>query len=342
MKILYAIQGTGNGHLSRARDIIPILKEYGDLDILVSGIQSDVNLPFQIKYRFRGLSFIFGKSGGVDILRTIFSIRPWTTLKEISSLPVHEYDIIINDFEPISAWACKFKKKNCIALSHQAALRSPNTPKPQKFDPLGKIILKIYAPANRYYGFHFKPYNDFIFTPIIRSEIRKLIPKMKGYYLVYLPAYDDNRIVTFLNKIPDVRWIVFSKHNKISFQHKNVSVQPIENDKFVENLANCNGVLCGAGFETPAEALYLGKKLLVIPMKTQYEQHCNAKALEDLGIPVLLSLTSKYISFVANWIKNGTQKRIDFPDTTKEIIEIILSQNIHKNLSSEKIEDDKN
>jgi UDP:flavonoid glycosyltransferase YjiC (YdhE family) len=30
MKILYAIQGTGNGHVSRAREIIPIPKKYGE------------------------------------------------------------------------------------------------------------------------------------------------------------------------------------------------------------------------------------------------------------------------------------------------------------------------
>ena len=61
MKILYAIQGTGNGHLSRARDIIPILQKNGELDILVSGIQTDVALPYPVKYKFKGLSFIFGK-----------------------------------------------------------------------------------------------------------------------------------------------------------------------------------------------------------------------------------------------------------------------------------------
>ena len=49
MKILYAIQGTGNGHLSRARDIIPVLQQKGELDILVSGIQADVDLPYPVK-----------------------------------------------------------------------------------------------------------------------------------------------------------------------------------------------------------------------------------------------------------------------------------------------------
>ncbi|HXU28204.1 MAG TPA: glycosyl transferase, partial [Bacteroidia bacterium] len=70
MKILYAIQGTGNGHLSRAMEIIPAFMKRGDVDILLSGIQVDLTLPFPVKYRLNGLSFIFGKSGGVDFFRT--------------------------------------------------------------------------------------------------------------------------------------------------------------------------------------------------------------------------------------------------------------------------------
>ncbi len=70
MKILYAIQGTGNGHISRARDIIPILARKGELDILISGTEADVELPFSVKYKFKGLSFVFGKKGGVDLMAT--------------------------------------------------------------------------------------------------------------------------------------------------------------------------------------------------------------------------------------------------------------------------------
>ena len=70
MRILYAIQGTGNGHLSRAMDIIPCLMKHAEVHILVSGIQGDLVLPYQLSYKMRGLSFIFGKSGGVDIWKT--------------------------------------------------------------------------------------------------------------------------------------------------------------------------------------------------------------------------------------------------------------------------------
>ena len=67
MKILYAVQGTGNGHLSRAMDVVPCLRNFGEVDVLVSGIQADLVLPFEVKYRLHSLSFIFRKSGRVDL-----------------------------------------------------------------------------------------------------------------------------------------------------------------------------------------------------------------------------------------------------------------------------------
>lgn len=59
MKILYAIQGTGNGHICRAKEIIPYLQKHGELDILISGIQSEVDLPFKVKYLFKGIGMLF-------------------------------------------------------------------------------------------------------------------------------------------------------------------------------------------------------------------------------------------------------------------------------------------
>ena len=69
----------------RALDIIPILKELGEVDVLVSGIQADIQLPFEVKYRLHGLSFIFGKSGGVDLWRTFLSSTVRKFVQEINS-----------------------------------------------------------------------------------------------------------------------------------------------------------------------------------------------------------------------------------------------------------------
>ncbi len=65
MKILYAIQGTGNGHISRAREIVPLLQQYGELDLLVSGTEAEVSLAQPLKYKYHGISFVFGSMVGL-------------------------------------------------------------------------------------------------------------------------------------------------------------------------------------------------------------------------------------------------------------------------------------
>lgn len=326
MKILYAVQGTGNGHLCRAIDIIPCLQEYGQVDVLISGIQADIVLPFEVKYRYHGLSFIFGKSGGVDLWKTFMSSTVRKFVKEVNSVPVEEYDLVINDFEPISAWGCYFKEKSCIGLSHQIGAFDASSPKPEESDMLGKFIMKNYAPANISYGFHFKSYASHIFTPVIRQSVRQLDPKDLGHYTVYLPSYDDSHLLKHLSRFPDVKWEVFSKHNKKPFRMKNVSINPINSDTFVQSMAESSGVLCGAGFETPAEALYLGKKLLVIPMKNQYEQHLNAASLEEIGVPVIKSLKKKSELDIESWLNAKSKVNVDYQDCTAEIVENIVKK----------------
>lgn len=324
MKILYAVQGTGNGHLCRALDIIPILQTLGQVDVLVSGIQADIELPFPVKYRLHGLSFIFGKSGGVDLWRTFMSSTVRRFMKEINTLPVEEYDLIINDFEPISAWACQTREIPCIGLSHQIGALHPASPKPEETDMLGKFIMKNYAPSSTSYGFHFKTYHDHIFTPVIRQSIRQLTPNDNGHYTVYLPSYDDAHLLKNLSRFPDIQWDVYSKHNKSKFTVKNVTINPIQSDTFVRSMANAAGVLCGAGFETPAEALFLEKKLLVIPMKNQYEQHLNAAALEQMGVPVIGSLKKKFDYAIEAWLNSKNKVTVDYPNKTKEIVMNII------------------
>jgi hypothetical protein len=68
---------------------------------------------------------------------------------------------------------------------------------------------------------------------------------------------------------------------------------------YYKSLASCEGLITGGGFESPAEALYLGKKLMVIPMKGQYEQQCNAAALTDMGVSVRKDLD---LSELVNWL----------------------------------------
>ncbi len=330
MKVLYAIQGTGNGHLSRAREIIPLLRNKCEVDLLVSGYQADVDLPFEVKYRLRGLSFIFGKKGGVDIWNTYIEANYKKFMEEIHTVPVGDYDFVINDFEPVSAWACYLNKVPCISFSHQCALLDKNVPKPKKKDFLGKFILKNYAPSTLKFGLHFSRYSNDIFTPVIRSEIRNIKNTNGDHYTVYLPSYNDDFISEILSLVDDgIRWQIFSKNAKQVIINKNIEIYPITNDGFIKSMASSTGVLCGAGFETPAEAMFLGKKLLVIPMQNQYEQQCNAAALKAMGIPVIKKLKEKHVDTLRDWVVSDFRIEINYPDNTAKIINLIFETYIN-------------
>lgn len=319
MKILYAIQGTGNGHVSRAREIVPLLQQHGEVDLLISGTQVDVKLSQEIKYNFHGFSFVFGKKGGVDHYKTWENMNLPQFRRDMKSIPLKDYNLILNDFEPISAWACRLQGVESVSLSHQASFKSKKVPRPKTVD-WGKLILSRYAPTTHHIGFHFDRYDDFIYKPVIRSEIRQLSPSNLGHYTVYLPAIDDKALVNVLKQIPQVRWEVFSKHTKIAYADANVFVEPINNEKFNQSMASCEGVFTGGGFEGPAEALHLGKKLLVAPMRFQYEQQCNAYALKQFGLPVIWGSNHNWVPILKNFVANPQEHQFDFPDETAAII----------------------
>ena len=334
MKILYAFQGTGNGHASRALEIIPHLQRRGEVDILASGSQYEIGLPFDIKYKLHGLGFVFGKKGGIDLISTLKDLNLKKIYKEIKTLPVKEYDLVINDFEPISAWACLFRNVPIISLSNQNALLNEKNSAYQKFR-LERLIIKYYAPAKNKFGFHFKTHSSSTFLPIIRKEIRYRNTTNKGHYTVYLPSYSDEKIVKTLSSIKDIKWQVFSKKSKEHQFFHNITILPINDDAFIRSIASSKGVICGAGFATPTEALYLRKKLLVIPMKNQYEQQCNAITLKEMGVTVVKKLSKKQLPKIEKWINSNKIVEVHYPDVTEDMLDAIILPYYNKTILPE-------
>jgi len=284
-------------------------------------------LPFDINYTSKGLSFEYDKKGGLNYLKTFRKINFFEICKEIRDFPIEKYDLVINDFECISAYAAKNKNIPCISFSHQASLLSPNAPRPKGSHFLGDTILKNYAPTPYAVGLHFKSYDNFIYTPIIRKEIRQLNPVKLNHYTVYLPAVGTHEIIKLLSQIPHIRWEVFSRTNHFTQVEKNITIRPVQNDVFIQSLNSCQGLLTSAGFESPAEALFLGKKLFVIPIQGQYEQACNAEALAQIGIPTSSFCDSNILNKLTDWINNEQKTTLNFPDITSTLLEKILYDN---------------
>lgn len=318
MKILYGIQGTGHGHISRAREIVPLLAEQADVDVIISGYNCKMNLDDVTVTRKRGISLAYDSNGGVSYLQTALSLKPIRFLRDVQTLNLDCYDLVISDYEPVTSWAAAAAKRDCIGLSHQAAFLSENSPRPEKRSAFAEGLLSHFAPCTQPVGFHFLRYDDFIEPPIIRREILELNPVSGGHITVYLPAFDHETLRTIFSEFTEVEWQIFSPLCDKAYIRGNVTVNPVGNAPFLRSIEGALGVLTSAGFETCAETMYLGKKLMVMPIRNQYEQLCNAAALQKIGIPVAHRPGSEFKKMIKQWLaESHTTTLPEIADTEK-------------------------
>lgn len=303
MKIFYAVQATGNGHVSRAIELLPYLREYGQVDVFLSGNNANLQADLAPKYTSKGLSLHYGANGGLDYAKMIKQLALKRLYDEAKALPLKAYDVVINDFEPITALAAKLQKMPSIGFGHQASFQSAFVPRPSRKRLIGEMVLKHYAPATNYVGLHFEQYDDFIYGPVIKDAIEQAVPEDHGHITVYLPHYHDQLLKQILLQLPQYRFEIFSRNMQVVVADRNLLFRPITNQAFTQSLIHCHGIITGAGFETPAEALYLGKKLMVIPIKGQYEQYCNAAALEALQVPVCTQIDDSFPAYCKEWLE---------------------------------------
>ncbi len=323
MNILYGIQGTGHGHISRAREILPKLTELADIDVLVSGYNCKMTLDDRPIIHKRGLSLAYDSKGGVSYLQTALKIQPVTFLKDIHSIDLNRYDLIISDFEPVTAWASLNKDVPAIALSHQASFLSNHSPRPKHKSLFAEQILKNFAPCKHALGFHFLRYDSFILPPVIRKEVLELEVENGKHITVYLPAFHHETLFSLFSQLKNVDWHLFSPSCSEIIERENVIVHPVGNRPFLKSMRSGMGVITSAGFETCAESMYLGKKLLVIPIKNQYEQLCNAAALKEMGVHVVKRVNKDFVRHVQEWLDNSRAV------TIKDIADIdSLAQNL--------------
>lgn len=327
MKILYSVQATGNGHISRAMELLPYLNQYGETDIFLSGANSSLALSYPVKYRSKGLSLFYTCKGNLNYVKTGLAISPIRLGKEVKDLPVEKYDLILNDFECITAMACAAKKIQSINFGHQASFYSANTPRPKEKSKIGEWILKNYARASFNIGLHFQQYDDSIFPPVIKNDINTAEPADKNFYAVYLPSYCEKIMEKYFHPLVPNRFCIFSQETSQIKKSKNITFFPIDKNLFNETLITCSGIITGAGFETPAEALKLKKKLMVIPINGQYEQLCNAAALEQIGVKKLDRLDDDFTGQFHNWVES-TPVEICYEHSTEEIIAEVMKLSI--------------
>lgn len=322
MKVLYGVQATGNGHITRARVMAPALQQAGvDVDFLFSGREPGklFNMePFGDYRCRRGLTFYMDGSR-VDQWKTVTRNAPFRLLRDIFSLDLSSYDLVITDFEPVSAWAAKLQGVPSVGIAHQYAFLHPLPD--SKSDFLLRNQVRLFAPATKMLGLHWHHFDKQIFPPLIQAPLFE-VSEIENKIVVYLPHDDLEKIGHALSIYPDYDFYIYAAVSEPQ-ELGNLHIRPFCREGFHRDLASCHGVICNSGFGLLSEAMQYGKKILSLPQKGQAEQESNAELLSYLGLGIVVeSLDSEQL---ATWLELPAVEKQSFPDLATLLAEWIAS-----------------
>lgn len=314
---MLAVQGEGRGHMTQALTLYQLLTADGyDVCCVVVGGNPDrhqadfirksipvpvvqVYSPYFVRRGDRGISL------PATLLNICYSLpRLYRSLRILHKLiTFHRPSLVFQCYEPLVAlyrMTHSFSGR-IISVGHQYVYLHENFDFPTGFAG-SKWLLKSYTRFTAVGSdliFAISMYNMapsrnpmlLVVPPMLRSEVLELKPSEEGYMLVYLVNAGYLEDIRAWSKMhPDVVIHCFTDLSRIHpdgckpGDHSSLSLHPLDAKKFLAYLSGCSVLVSTAGFETVCEARYLGKGCFVMPVEGHFEQYCNARDAEVLGV----------------------------------------------------------
>jgi uncharacterized protein (TIGR00661 family) len=298
------------GHATRSHVVIDHLLERHDVRVVASGAA------------LRHLSGVLPRVD--EIFGPTFAmgdgqIRRWQTVVQNVRLArhgipetVHQWmalvdqwrpDVVISDFEPLSGIYARWTRTPLVAVDNINMIDRCRHDKQivgrERDDFLvARAVTREMVPgATRYLVLtFFRPpiarRGTTLVPPIVRPEIARAKPEAGDHLVVY--ASGAKRQIEALRS-SGVRCLVYGMRGGPDkpVVDRNLEFRPPSNDGFVEALRTARAVVAGGGFSLMSEAVYLGKPLLSVPLRGQFEQLMNGRYLERLGYGMCVPSTSK-------------------------------------------------
>lgn len=322
MRILYGIQGTGNGHITRARVMLPALQALGaQVDCVLSGRAADAYFDMELfgRYRcYRGFTFA-NHNGAVQWGKTLWQADVAQFYRDVANVGAQDYDLVLTDFEPVTAWAAKRYGVPSVGLAHQYALRHP-LPGTQNM-PWLRWGMGLFAPARTMLGVHWDAFGADIIPPLIALNHHQHTTD-DGFVLVYLPFENPDFIRHWLKQTATQHFVVYARVKQI-FHEKNLTIKPLSRETFPMDLAACSGVICNSGFGLCSEAMVLGKKILTRAQQGQVEQLSNAKVLAQMGRATVMTQFDQ--ALLGAWLAAPAPPKAQFPHVADAVAKWLMS-----------------
>jgi uncharacterized protein (TIGR00661 family) len=300
-KILYGVAGEGFGHSSRSDLIGRRLLDCGhDVLFAASGKSlSYLSEPFTDRVNeVYGLHFIYRK-GKVHPLYTVLDNlakyrRGLRINRELFAQKIEDFepDLVISDFEPFSAWWAWRNNVPSIGIDHEHCLTTlalQNVPGWIDRVKAQVVTLGYHAFARAYVVMNFfqaplRHPKAVLVPPAVRKCVMELPVSRGSHITVYSTdsrQETKEKYLSLFGRLSPQPFYIYGFN--IEEQHDNCFFRKTSTRGFLNDLASCAGVIASAGFSLISECLYLKKRMLLAPVKGQFEQQVNAVYAQRLG-----------------------------------------------------------
>ncbi|MFA5784793.1 MAG: glycosyltransferase family protein [Phycisphaerae bacterium] len=336
-RIVYAVAGEGFGHSSRSQLIGQMLIEAGH-DVIFAG--SNKSLIYRREHFGERVKEVFGllfyyRDGRINPAKTILKNfweyrRGYGINHKLYKECFDKFkpELVITDFEPFSAWWALRNRVPFFSIDHQHLLTHCRL-----HHPPGNLMsrLNAYVVTRGYYGWansyiilNFfkapaKTFKAVTAPPVIRPQVAGIKSEPGETIVIYVThSMNEEKIRQVLTSFSSQKFIVYG-YNK-NENAGNITFRERSTEGFLKDAASSKGVAASAGFSLISECMHFRKKMLLLPIKGQYEQIINAHYIEQFGLGLSRNeITEQSLSeFIAEMEKPMPQdERILWPSNEK-------------------------
>ncbi len=337
-KILYGVAGQGFGHSSRSHLIGKHLLERGHDVIFAGSMKSysylkDVFGPERVR-EVMGLRLIYD-NGKLATLRTgIQNLKCYpagrkTNRSLFTEMRDFKPDLVISDYEPFSAWWAWRREIPCITIDHQSTMTQCILDKIPGVGPGGlaaRVLTCVYYPGcDRHIAVNFfkaalRSERAVLAGPVIREEVLARSPSQGDKVIFYTTDVSfKEKLGEIFGRFTNTQFLIYGYNE--DRQQGNCTFKKTSTEGFLEDLSKCRGVIATAGFSLICECLHFRKKMLLLPIRGQYEQVINAHYMQKLGMGIncMEGLNANVVEAFLNGLDDPAQgaEMILYPDNEK-------------------------
>lgn len=352
-RIFYSLCGEGLGHAIRSGVVIKYLIDQGyDLIVFASDrAYQYLNSKFDNIYEITGFNTVYENNSVRNKKTFVYNMKDVPSDLKNNMNKMYKLakkfkpDLIISDFEFYANLLSHIIHVPLISIDNMHVLTEAEYDSPRKYSKdrlFSEAVVHAFiqgADKTLIYSYFFPPLKDKENTryvdPIIRDEIYELKPRNGEHILVYQTSDSNKKLIRLLKNNPEKQFIVYGFHK--DERDNNILYRAFNEEQLYNDFKDAHCVITNGGFSFITEALQLGKPILSIPVKKQFEQILNAIYIQKLGYgehhdTINQKILDNFLDNVPEYKKNireNYRRHTDNSETLnvlKETIEEVLNK----------------